>query len=556
MRTQPTLHAIGNRPRVLEVACLRDHRQQGFAIGHRLHMTYGGGMSLRIIIGLTLASIAGAALPMVPASAAPAASAVPKWSMVPMSKDSGGDGFIDGDGGVPASGALTMQPSTTFVGAGNGVAQPDERLIGGSLSWYLDAAGYPVRLDACDSSGDTYSWTIIRPDGTSTTTPERSLKKKTCGTTMLLPEGANTFTLRVKSGTKTVTKSVTAAVSNILMVALGDSYASGEGNPRNVESWLAGGSLFAPFTPYWDSDPCNRSTRGAPAQAALALEQSSPKTSVTLVYVACSGATVTSGVLGPFTAAGQTQSQIEQVRQIIGGRKIDLVSLSIGGNDIGFTSVLTACSSDANCPIGTPPRGTLSGYPTVQAGVQARTAQLPAAYARIAGCLGGATCSTTGPGASTAPLQMAPGARVLATLYPDITRAADGGPCDYLTIRSANMAWARDTTLVPNPAPSYDYLTTSRSPVTFPLTSGTLNQQIAATSSLGWTPVIGSWSASGESAQGHGVCAGDQAWAFGLTALNGMSSASFHPNPAGQVVIATAMAGALTPAVSLSTARR
>jgi lysophospholipase L1-like esterase len=35
-----------------------------------------------------------------------------------------------------------------------------------------------------------------------------------------------------------------------------------------------------------------------------------------------------------------------------------------------------------------------------------------------------------------------------------------------------------------------------------------------------------------------------------------MSSASFHPNPTGQAVIATAMAAALTPAVSLSTARR
>ena len=519
-------------------------------------MTYGGVMRPRLTIGLILASIAGAALPMVPAAAAPAASAVPKWSMVPMSKDSGGDGFIDGDGGVPSAGALTMRPSATFVGAGNGVAQPNERLIGGSLSWYLDAAGYPVRLDACDSTGDTYTWTIVGPAGTSTTTPQRALKKKTCSTTVLLPEGAHTLTLRVASGKKSVGKTITAQVSNILMVALGDSYASGEGNPRNVESWLAGGSLFTQFTPYWDSDPCNRSTRGAPAQAALALEQSSPKTSVTLVYVACSGATVTSGVLGPFAAAGQTQSQIEQVRQIIGGRQIDLVSLSIGGNDIGFSSVLTVCASDANCPISTPPRGVLSGYPTVQAGVQARTGQLAAAYARIAGCLGGATCSTTGPGASTVPLPMAPGAQVLSTLYPDITRAADGGPCDYLTIRSANMAWARDTTLVPSPAATYDYLTTSRSPVTFPLASGTLNQQIAATSSLGWTPVIGSWSASGDSAQGHGVCAGDQAWAFGLTALNGMSSASFHPNPTGQAVIATAMAAALTPAVSLSTARR
>jgi hypothetical protein len=151
---------------------------------------------------------------------------------------------------------------------------------------------------------------------------------------------------------------------------------------------------------------------------------------------------------------------------------------------------------------------------------------------------------------------MAPGAQIIPTLYPDITRAADGTSCDYLTIRAANMAWARDTTLVPTPAATYDYLTTARTPVTFSLASGTLNQQIAATTSLGWTPATGSWSASGDSAEGHGVCAGGQAWVFGLTALNGMSSASFHPNPAGQFVIAMALAGAMTPAVSISPARR
>ena len=513
-------------------------------------------MRTRVIIGLTLASLAAVSLPLAPASAAGAASSVPKWSMIPMSKDNGGDGFIDGDGGVPSAGALTMNPSATFVGAGNGVAQPNERLIGGNLSWYLDQAGYPVRLDACASTGDRYTWTIAGPGGTSTTTNERALKKKTCATTVLLPEGPHTLTLRVTAGKNSASASVTAAVSNILMVAFGDSYASGEGNPRNVESWLAEGGLLSRFTPYWDDDPCNRSTRGAPAQAALALEKSSPKTSVTLVDVACSGATVAAGVLGPFTAAGQARSQIEQVRQIIGDRQIDLVTLSVGGNDVGFTSVLTACASDANCPIGTPPRGALTGYPSVQAGVQARTAQLPAAYARIAGCLGGTSCTATGPGAGAAPLRMAPGAQIMPTLYPDITRAADGASCDYLTIRAANMAWARDTTLVPTPAATYDYLTTARTPVTFSLASGTLNQQIAATTSLGWTPATGSWSASGDSAEGHGVCAGGQAWVFGLTALNGMSSASFHPNPAGQFVIAMALAGAMTPAVSISPARR
>ena len=513
-------------------------------------------MRPRVIIGLALASVVAASLPAATAAAATAPTSVPRWSMIPMSKDAGGDGFIDGDGGVPSAGALSMTPSSTFVGQGNGIAQPNERLIGGSLSWYLDKAGYPVRLDACGSSGDRYTWTITGPDGASTTTAERALKKKTCATTVLLPEGQQTLTLRVTSGKKNAINTVVATVSNILMVALGDSYASGEGNPRNVDAWLSGGGLFASFSPYWDDDPCNRSTRGAPAQAALALEQSSPLTSVTLIDVACSGATVAAGVLGPYPAAGQKQSQIEQVRQLAGGRAIDLVTLSVGGNDVGFAAVLTACATDANCPVSPPPNGALAGYPTVQAGVQARVAQLPAAYARIAGCLGGASCSATGAGSSTAPLLMAPGAKVLATMYPDITRAADGAPCTYLTYRAANMQWARDTILVPSPAAAYDYVTTARATVSMPLASGSLYQQVGATGVLGWAPVVGSWSASGDSAQGHGLCAGSEAWTYGLTALNGFASASFHPNSTGQRVIAKALVDAYPGAVSIPSTRR
>ena len=149
------------------------------------------GLTLVVPIAALVVAVAGT-----PAVAAPGPTAKPAWSMVPMSKDANGDGFIDGDGGVPRSGAMSLQPSRTFVGAGNGIAQPHERLIGGSLSWYLDAAGYPVRLDACGSRGTSFSWTITGPSG-SRTTPARALKKKTCKTTVLLPEGAHTLTLTV-----------------------------------------------------------------------------------------------------------------------------------------------------------------------------------------------------------------------------------------------------------------------------------------------------------------------------------------------------------------------
>jgi lysophospholipase L1-like esterase len=480
------------------------------------------------------------------AQAAPAPIAKGSWLMVPQSKDANGDGFIDGDGGVPKSGALELQPSTTFIGAGNFTAQPNERLIGGALSWYLDSAGYPVQLNACASTGATYVWTISQGQSILKTTAARALKKKTCKTTVSLPEGQYVFQLTVRSGAARQVSNLNATVLNYLMVALGDSYASGEGNPRNVEAWL---SEAGAFRPYWDDDNCNRSSRGAPAQSALALEKASPYSSVTLVDVACSGATVDSGVLGPQRQAGQTSSQIQQLRGLIGERPIDIATISIGGNDTGFESVLTSCALNNDCPIRRATNGSLSRYPTLQEGVQAELGKLPANFARIAGCLGGISCSVAEAGA-VPPLKMAAGAAILPTMYPDITRSASGATCSYLTISTADFAWARDTQLLPTPGPNYIFTTTSGQPVTMSLANGTLNSQVGATSALRWSPVSGSWSSSGDSKTGHGVCAGNDSWVFGLTAFQGFTSASFHPNPAGQRAIAQAITGAINAAVT------
>jgi len=483
------------------------------------------------------------ALPAAPAWAAPVAKG--SWSMVPMSKDANGDGFIDGDGGVPASGALSLQPARAYQGAGNGIAQPNERLIDGSLSWYLNPAGSEVLLNACRSSGDTYSWRITRTDASApvTSTPSRALRKKTCKSRVTLPEGAYSFELTVVAGQAKDTATLPGTVRNILMVALGDSYASGEGNPRNVDAWISQGGMFVPFTPYWDDNSCRRSARGGPAQAALELERASAKTSVTLVYVACSGATVDAGVLGPQGSAGQSLSQVEQVRRIVGTRPIDLVTVSIGGNDVGFTNILASCATVPDCPIRPAPTGSLARYPTLQDGVQAQTAELAADYARIANCLGGKSCIQAG-NRSTRPLAMAPGAVVLPTLYPDITRGADGQPCTYLTLDASDFSWARDTILVPNPPQAYDYRSRGGSMSALSLASGTLNQQVGGTFTLGWKPVTKVWAVTGESRVGHGVCAGADAWVFGLTTLQGFSSAGFHPNPRGQQAIGQAITGA------------
>ena len=476
-----------------------------------------------------------------PVDAAPAAKADGSWSMVPMSKDANGDGFIDGDGGVPKKGALTAEPSSVYVGADNYRAQPNERLIGGALSWHLNPAGYPVRLNACASTGDTYEWRIFQGDTLVTSTKAKKLKKSTCKTNVTLPEGSYSAELIVRAAKKRNRLRIPLTVDNILFVSMGDSYASGEGNPRNVEAFLQQGS--AGFRPYWDDNGCNRSARGGPAQAALALENASPKTSVTFVYVACSGATVRAGILGPQRTAGQTVSQIEQVASIIGDRTIDLLTMSIGGNDVGFTSLMTTCATATNCPLSPARVGNLTVFPTVQEGVQTLTGRLPGSYAAIASCLDGGRCELAS-GSTVPSLRLTSPERVLPSLYPDITRDVDGSACSYLTIDRPDFQWARDTMLTPSTANPYAYRTTSGSMVDLATNAGTLNGAINGTQTLGWNPVVGTWGASGESQKGHGVCAGAQAWVFGLTGIFGFTSGSFHPNVPGQEVLGKQIAEA------------
>ena len=339
-----------------------------------------------------------------------------------------------------------------------------------------------------------------------------------------------------------------ASVRNILIVAMGDSYASGEGNPRNVRSWLRRGGAF---TPYWDDDPCRRSARAAPAQAALALERASRTTSVTLVFVACSGATVDRGVLGPQAASGQSESQIEQATRLLGGREADLVLLSVGGNDVGFTSVLETCARNLDCPTVRASSGPLARYPTLQAGIQAQTAELVGDFERVSSCIGGSACRLAD-GRTVAALPLSASGHVLPVLYPDITRAADGAPCSYLTIGQKDFAWARDTVLVPAPVDPYPYPLARGGSASLSMTAGSLNQQIASTSRFDrWNPVTGAWSASGDSAVGHGVCAGRRSgWAFVFTGFTALPSASFHPNPEGQAVLARAITQAAAAALA------
>ena len=175
-------------------------------------------------------------------------------------------------------------------------------------------------------------------------------------------------------------------VKDLLIVGLGDSFASGEGNPdvpvrfdanrraRNVYPKRAGDD--ATSNAQWLDELCHRSLYGHQLRTALQIGIENPKAAVTFMGYACSGAAVVDGILGPQTYMDYVSKDdgTDSVRSVSGGskdtqlrwllrelckdkpdkvdgiwtcpgnayrRNVDFLLLSIGGNDIGFSNLVT-----------------------------------------------------------------------------------------------------------------------------------------------------------------------------------------------------------------------
>jgi lysophospholipase L1-like esterase len=172
-------------------------------------------------------------------------------------------------------------------------------------------------------------------------------------------------------------------VKDLLIAGLGDSFASGEGNP-DVPVTFSEEGRFRNLYPrrarndgsgnaQWMDETCHRSLYGHQLRAALQIAVENPHSAVTFLGYACSGAAVDEGILGPqehveyVSRNGQVQavsgsSKDTQMRWLLreicavkpertdgfwtcpGGqyrRPVDLLFLSIGGNDIGFSSLVS-----------------------------------------------------------------------------------------------------------------------------------------------------------------------------------------------------------------------
>ena len=130
----------------------------------------------------------------------------------------------------------------------------------------------------------------------------------------------------------THTTSHTATLRDKLVVALGDSYGSGEGNPESTND-----------LPDWVDAQCHRSDAAWPARVARSLESRS--TVVTFLSFACSGAEIRhlthSGYAGA-EPAEQLPPQLVAARALLGDplnpatRQADVVLLAAGVNDLGI----------------------------------------------------------------------------------------------------------------------------------------------------------------------------------------------------------------------------
>lgn len=260
-----------------------------------------------------------------------------------------------------------------------------------------------------------------------------------------------------------------ARVKDLLIAGLGDSFASGEGNP-NVPVTFSETQRFRNMYPErrrndaggnaaWTDELCHRSLYGHQLRAALQIAIENPHASITFLDLSCSGAGIDDGILGPQTyverlagggraggppaaaiSGGERDSQLYRLMRELcrerpvmrrglprcpGNdfhRPIDFLFLSVGGNDIGFSNIVAWASlrDSASAAI-----ASFFGA-TVSAKEFARRMQevLPGAYARLAAAL-----EATVPVASGADGVFDP-SRIVLTAYPDLVTNETGEICE------------------------------------------------------------------------------------------------------------------------------
>jgi lysophospholipase L1-like esterase len=201
-------------------------------------------------------------------------------------------------------------------------------------------------------------------------------------------------TVEVSSGPEAPQRVATEIMVRDLFIAgLGDSIASGEGNPDRQIALSDEGFCFRSYlgmasaqyyrpsragykggraceapdalqvwqrqSALWFNSPCHRSLYSYQTRTALALAVQYPHIAVTYLPLACTGATIPDGLLGTqrarecpptksaATCKGTVSAQLAELRDAVTAamrrqpdRKLDLILLTIGANDINFSGLV------------------------------------------------------------------------------------------------------------------------------------------------------------------------------------------------------------------------
>lgn len=294
-----------------------------------------------------------------------------------------------------------------------------------------------------------------------------------------------------------------------LIISLGDSYASGEGNPDTLATGCRPPPIFTPppapgspapvnpeifgavpcvtragwsgsdggvmlairnssgvetsRTPLGGGDTtCHRSRTSGPRMAADKFRADNPALDVWFHSLACSGATtatiINTASNGPLGAGPTVPPQSRQIARLLNflesdrglavSDRIDALVISIGGNDIGFASMIRHCILHGNChENATPP-----GVPVPSCGSHLN-------IGAVRTCLAGrldALAASIAAGFRSGPDGVAAGRinNVYLTEYPDLTRKENGDYCGNRSfqdpvdgIETPEARWASDVAI-------------------------------------------------------------------------------------------------------------
>jgi hypothetical protein len=256
---------------------------------------------------------------------------------------------------------------------------------------YLTPVDHPVtlRLSGAVPVGATCAWTVDDGDG-----PTTSAFDCAEPVNMRVRYGRTTVaSVDVSSAEGAQRASTEITVRDIFIAGLGDSIASGEGNPDRPIALADEGFCFRYYLStataqyyrpsragykggraceapdllqvwqrqgaYWFNPACHRSLYSYQTRAALQLAVQYPHIAVTYLPLACTGATIDYGLFGSQrfrecppsksnnTCQGTVNGQLAELKEALTAakrrqpeRSLDLVLLSIGANDIYFSGLV------------------------------------------------------------------------------------------------------------------------------------------------------------------------------------------------------------------------